>query len=148
MTMLQDLDNADTERNHELNWYSSDPEPPNLPLLRKTLEWAEAEAEQPRELSEWYQGSWITKRGCGTACCIAGKVAIDNGAVSLDQIDAILQGVDFDDLFQGDYIGDFAKRELGLLEIEAEMLFFHSNNIDELWEIGNWIAARSGERLR
>lgn len=69
----------------------------NIPLLRKAVEWAEAEAAKPWELSEWYQGDWVsspttiaadsedaeyfgiqvgtTKAAeCGTCYCIAGYV--------------------------------------------------------------------------
>lgn len=48
--------------------------PVNVPLLRKVVEWAEAEAENARRgsLSQWYQGDYIMETGCGTAYCIAG----------------------------------------------------------------------------
>lgn len=31
--------------------------------------------------SEWEQVRWFGTRGCGTTCCIAGKVALEDGAV-------------------------------------------------------------------
>jgi len=71
----------------------------NVPLLRKTLEWAHGEWQKKRrgEVSEWDQAVWMAstaalhgydakvfeafKAGtaCGTTCCIAGKVALDAG---------------------------------------------------------------------
>lgn len=55
----------------------------NIPLLRKAVEWAEAEAAKPPELCEWDQGAyrWVNpwmygmkSRECGTCYCIAGYV--------------------------------------------------------------------------
>lgn len=47
----------------------------NIPLLRKAVEWAEAEAAKPKSQSLWHQGAWSETAGCGTAYCIAGYVA-------------------------------------------------------------------------
>ena len=70
----------------------------NIPLLRKAVEWAEAEAAKPFELCEWRQAMWVTTFDedatrkwkfiaqrttrealgkapeCGTCYCIAGYV--------------------------------------------------------------------------
>ena len=35
----------------------------NIPLLRKAVEWAEAEAAKPPELCEWEQGFWWVPPG-------------------------------------------------------------------------------------
>lgn len=71
----------------------------NVPLLRKTLDWAHEEWQKHLrgEISEWQQGTWMINtadlyehsekvyaafragQACGTACCIAGKVALDDG---------------------------------------------------------------------
>lgn len=72
----------------------------NVPLLRKTLDWAYGEWQKARrgEISEWNQEDWMlpteavmpfdedeviaaVQQGlaCGTSCCIAGKVAFDDG---------------------------------------------------------------------
>lgn len=48
---------------------------PNIPLLRKTLEYIE---EHP---DEWNQDSWAERRsGCGTTMCVAGTAAYLSGA--------------------------------------------------------------------
>jgi hypothetical protein len=70
----------------------------NIPLLRKAVEWAEAEAAKPPELCEWRQTYWVTPASeveaamwgiwadsrsavevgrapeCGTCYCVAGYV--------------------------------------------------------------------------
>ena len=63
---------------------------PNIPLLRKMVEWVEEQA-QLTENREWYQADWIVapseyswledeaENWCGTACCVAGKVALMDG---------------------------------------------------------------------
>lgn len=63
----------------------------NVPLLRKMVEWVE-EQEKLTEGREWWQGFWATdtsrgtfielvdsKSYCGTAFCVAGKLAYDDG---------------------------------------------------------------------
>lgn len=63
---------------------------PNIPLLRKMVEWVEEQA-QLTENREWYQAAWIVvpseyswlrdeaENWCGTAYCVAGKVALMDG---------------------------------------------------------------------
>jgi hypothetical protein len=58
----------------------------NIPLLRKAVEWAEAEAAKP-EGGLWDQSWYITDdNACGTSYCIAGWVNVQNGAEGYDQI--------------------------------------------------------------
>jgi hypothetical protein len=52
----------------------------NIPLLRKAVEWAEAEAAKPQRTSAWYQPGVIENaedigRDCGTCYCLAGFIA-------------------------------------------------------------------------
>lgn len=54
--------------------------------LDALIGWAEKEYEKSLEgkPSEWDQGNWVIPNeelGCGTACCIAGKVAFDDGVL-------------------------------------------------------------------
>lgn len=65
----------------------------NIPLLRKAVEWAEAEAAKPEVESAWFQPGIITPgeeigRTCGTAYCIAGYIAhlVDPASVIADPI--------------------------------------------------------------
>lgn len=51
----------------------------DIALLRKSVEWAEAEAALPVKNSAWCQRDWVTPgeaigRDCGTAYCVAGYI--------------------------------------------------------------------------
>lgn len=97
----------------------------NIPLLRKAVEWAEAEAAKPPELCEWRQSYWVTPstpeeaaqwgiwgsagttaengraKECGTCYCIAGYVVATQigpvgAGVSMTEEAARLLGLDDD----------------------------------------------------
>lgn len=112
----------------------------NVPLLRKALEWVEAEAEKTTD-RRWYQGDWVLnidqftednpgrlawleERGlatCGTAYCFAGYVA--------QLIDERYN----DDLYVNDVpVSEFAAKELGLTENQSVELFYGGNQIDTI----------------
>lgn len=121
----------------------------NVPLLRKAVEWAEAEAAKPPELCEWNQGSWVAPKSretalrlgttyttsglgkadeCGTCFCIAGYVvdAVD-GPTHVDEIPAR------------------AAELLGIDRFSGEgHLFDSDNSIEDVRRIAEEIA---GERL-
>lgn len=122
----------------------------NIPLLRKAIEWAEAEAAKPWELSEWNQGWWMSEPAlvrpsydlidaglarrdqakapeCGTCYCIAGFVAAETQNVH----DPFLAR-------------DTAADALGLDEDQADELFDGGNNIADVRRVAESIA---GERL-
>jgi hypothetical protein len=116
----------------------------NIPLLRKAVEWAEAEAMKPPELCEWNQqmfvsGETATSRqrmgkatDCGTCYCIAGWVAL--------QVGEDPRGIDPDSV---------AAKALGipnnwLDEGLNEHLFDASNSIEDVRRIAESLA---GERL-
>lgn len=98
----------------------------NVELLRKAVEWAEAEAARPDQCeSEWNQANWAVKgsaigRSCGTAYCIAGWVVHEaNGQKTCT-----------------DYVGK-ASRLLGVWPIDVlgyDGLFNGENTIVELRE--------------
>ena len=134
----------------DLDPYESVPVP-NLPLLRKTLDYIKIPG-------VWDQASWMhtTKRSeCGTAGCIAGW------AVSLtDQYDMIFERheetTDADlhvdtvvDRVTGkrEFLEVVARRELGLTEDEAEMLFDGINGYRTIIALCESIAERAGEKL-
>lgn len=123
----------------------------NIPLLRKAIEWAEAEAAKPEALCEWAQTMWITPRGdeqfdvsvevstltttqrgrspeCGTCFCIAGFVQF--------QADGIVD----------ENVAERAAELLGLPAsgAQAHPLFAGYNTIDDVRRIAEDIA---GERL-
>lgn len=72
-----------------------DPITLDVPLLRKVVEWAEAEAARPIEECEWNQELWAVagveiERTCGTAFCVAGKLISDaDGADSLNALSGV-----------------------------------------------------------
>lgn len=126
----------------------------NIPLLRKAVEWAEAEAAKPPELCEWFQGAYIypsladhaqfawdgkpygtgvnntmigRAQECGTCFCVAGKVAYD-ALVNRD----------------GRRAPGIAADVLGLSDEQADTLFYSDNSIADVRRIAESIA---GERL-
>lgn len=113
---------------------------PNLPLLRKALDWAELEAKKPRRESQWNQAMWLSETDCGTAYCIAGYVAHITADINRDD------GIGMTTL-SGVLIPRHATRELGLTNGEAAQLFMASNSIADLRMIAEDIAERAGEEL-
>lgn len=103
----------------------------NIPLLRKAVEWAEAEAALPVAQSAWFQPGVVTPgeqigRSCGTAYCIAGYIAmIETGEVR-PGIEAV--SIAFDALGTEDVGG----------------LFWADNTIEQVRE---YAEALAGERL-
>lgn len=119
----------------------------NLPLLRKVVEWAAAEAKKPAVDSEWYQEYYTTagtllERSCGTAYCIAGWVTRQVGGHIITPL-----------AIDGDYEATAAMDLLGISAMDAwgnEMidgLFDSMNSIDDIWRIAGDIARRHGEEL-
>lgn len=114
----------------------------NVPLLRKAVEWAEAEAAKPWEECRWHQASWSANpwdvfrwhndtlqskaAGCGTCYCVAGYVGE-------------LEGFDH----RGS-VSEFAQDTLGLSDYDANRLFHASNTIEDVRRVAEEIA---GERL-
>jgi len=129
----------------------------NIPLLRKAVEWAEAEAMKPIEMSRWEQTMWVTtpqdqaysrarlaelgprgwngwmeqaaKRApeCGTCYCIAGYIA--------HEVEGMAVGRSADDA-----AGDL----LGISTDNADELFNANNTIEDVRRIAESIA---GEKL-
>lgn len=127
----------------------------NVPLLRKTLEWAYGEhlKAERGEVSEWSQGDWMAPTrdvqpwnldredvdaavqegtACGTACCIAGKVAYDEGWRPVAFQGGTITGRDG----RVDSAFEVGARLLGLNDGQAKDLFNGCNTIGELY----WIA--------
>lgn len=135
----------------------------DIPQLRKIVEWAEAEAAKPRELSNWEQGWWVSDDGkwseydadgehhimekdpsCGTCFCIAGQLAFCN----LNKGEWLDSDVVRDEM--GDEITSVAARALDLLGVTYNQrpqqfpLFSADNSIETIREIAEELA---GERL-
>lgn len=132
---------------------------PDADYLTALLAWAETEHEKSLagQPSEWDQESWFQLPreleeaefapmdevpdlvlGCGTACCLAGKVSWDAGGRPL------LKKSHFDDFsyFSTSIVAfpdgsqapvnTFAQDHLGLSDEEADVLFSGSNTIEDL----------------
>lgn len=92
--------------------------------------------------SEWNQSNWLTGTACGTACCVAGKVALDAGAVPADwstgrpielEVDAPATTIMIDGAKRE--VEEFAREELGLSEAEASNLFNGYNNYQKIADV-------------
>lgn len=113
--------------------------------------------------SEWYQGFWLTRdpAGCGTACCIAGRVALQDGGIPVvndDNYDALDRETSKREWESSDSIDatrvwlpkrhepvdveEYARKALGLSQEEADDLFNGTNDLDAmLREIARLIEA-------
>lgn len=135
----------------------------NVPLLRKVVEWAEAEAEKPEIDSEWNQGLWYTPPfnkawflirdatetsdtdaalvsllapHCGSSYCIAGYIAqsVDERYRTQNTVNGVESST-------------VAANELGINESQACSrygLFYGSNTIHDIRRIAEQLA---GEKL-
>lgn len=138
-------------------WYQGAPIP-DLPLLRKAVEWAETEATKPDGESQWYQDTWRTTHGdtsegfCGTSFCIAGYVAETTEGNWVGQSER-LYAKDYDHpecvkvnpARNTVHVSDRAQRLLGLTHGEAAQLFSAYNTIDDVRRAAKRIALRAGE---
>jgi len=118
---------------------------PDIARLEHLLEWAtEEQAKRERgEPSEWNQGVYIVDRtlangtrrvtDCDTVCCIAGKVALEDG-----------RRIIWAEHGYGSYvrvrgskvaIDDYAEQELRLTSSQAFVLFHAENNLEALRKI-------------
>lgn len=144
----------------------------NVPLLRKVVEWAEAEAAKPREISEWEQSMWESdphenlffdpnavdyiesqneyvkqayKKSdeCGTCYCIAGYTA----SITLRPGETMRDGRIYLNGKDVCHSSDRAIEELGLPVDKYDFmpqLFDAANTIEDVRRIAEGIA---GERL-
>ena len=124
----------------------------NIPLLRKCIEWAEAEHAKGEALSEWWQGMWaVTPQErdegifgmpqkapeCGTTYCIAGYICESQGLHDMPGWAgpaAAALGLVWSLGFYGDEVDAPA----------ANRLFYANNTIEDVRRIAEDIA---GERL-
>lgn len=124
----------------------------NVPLLRKAVEWAEAEAAKPDPLArQWDQSEYYRtpenrravagrpQADCGTAYCIAGWVCHINGEQFRDTHSG-MTGL----LANGATVIGRAQELLGLDYVTGIHLFTGSNTIEDVRRIAEDIA---GERL-
>jgi len=137
----------------------------DIPLLRKAVEWAEAEAARGDE-GLWDQESWMTgsvggmlegniyqEVTCGTSYCVAGWVcqAAGDKFVHNAEHHGMRDSGDTAYPFQSlapngnvQFIGNRAQQLLGIGEKDADMLFDDSNSIEDIRRFAESIA---GEKL-
>jgi hypothetical protein len=100
--------------------------------------------------SEWDQGAWLKRQDgvndCGTTCCVAGKVALDDGAKPVP--DYGISG-EWADLREGEdsslvilpgsdesvNVRDYAQKALGLTDAQASLLFEGNNDLDDVLNV-------------
>lgn len=111
------------------------PKPPgvDVPRLRKTVEWAYEQWQRAErgEPSEWNQGTWIDQRmfpTCSTVCCIAGKIALDDGWTPTTHDGSVVTKPG-----KGERVTSVLALEL--LGIANDRLFRGSNDIWDIFEI-------------
>ena len=116
----------------------------NVPLLRKMVEWVEGEATKPIREREWNQDSYVYRGvafNCGTAYCVAGKIAIDAGwtpfyrresSTSTERVEKDGVVMDADDV---------AKRVLGLEDVWG--LFNAGNSSSDVRMIAEALAGEA-----
>lgn len=95
----------------------------NVPLLRRTLEYA---TEHPEETD---LGAWAYRTPCGTVACIAARAVILAGYE--------IEG-DSDRMADGRCIRDVAQEILGL-SLEQDRMLFFCTTIDQAWEVAEHI---------
>lgn len=115
----------------------------NLPLLRKAIEWAKAEAALENN-GQWDQGTWRRVEACGTKYCVAGYVCETMGERWHPEYPQwVMDAETGNDVIPG----QVAAQHLGLYECEAAQLFRGDNSIHMVLDYARAFAARRGEEL-
>lgn len=144
---------------------------PDVKRLIHLAEWAAAqEARRRLDLpSEWDQNHWLLNLGevltevapCGTACCIAGKVTLEDGWLPNAAVDSpenwtisesedYVIKVDKSGKPVGDarYVPEVAQEILGLTDDQANRLFDGDNDLDDVLDVIVEILAEVQEAVR
>lgn len=126
----------------------------NVPLLRKAVEWVEAQDALGQDRSEWLQSNWfsrfdvtglqtISNDYCGTKACVAGYISEIEGWKPFFRVGEHATSIVFKDSLEGSAY-DVAREALGLTLGEADRLFDGSNSAHRVRVVAEEIA---GERL-
>lgn len=115
---------------------------PDLPLLRKAVDWAGEQANLPPHQREWDQMVWRDVSSCDTAYCIAGYTT----DVLLD-MQPFLFSMVINEHGQRESVATAAQLALGLTDDEANALFNQDNDITTVRAVADAICQRAGERL-
>lgn len=104
----------------------------NVPLLRKTMEYA---SDHPEEID---LKMWARVDSCGTTMCIAGTaITLAGHRIDWSRPERVLESRpsrDFFYLTDGRLIEEVAEEELGLTPYQASELFF-SRDLDSAWAV-------------
>jgi len=107
---------------------------PDLDLLDRVLDWAEAHPDEDHAdaRGRWHdQDVWVAEEDCGTACCIAGIVALSEGWQPVYPV--LNMGAEWvDRAGEMALVSEVARRALGLSYEEADALFRASNTLPVL----------------
>jgi hypothetical protein len=116
---------------------------PDLSLLRKVFDQIQNDPET------WDQKNWARKYACNTAYCVAGHAAVMSGHEIRWGRAVIASGTTETLTVSGAHLSvpEVARHELGLDEVEANILFSGSNTLDMIRGCCVIIAARVGERF-
>jgi len=120
--------------------------------IDRLLDWAASE-QTKKDLglpSEWDQSVWgRLDPVCGTACCIAGKAVLDNGAQMIFETWEGRRLAFSAHMAEGRMsIGGWASKLLGLDVYDSEELFDSVNSLEDLRRIRDNIAEEYGLPLR
>lgn len=120
----------------------------NIPLLRKAVEWAEAEAAKPKAESRWRQQYWVTPAADDQSRAEWGMCAHENSAESFGHTCGtcycIAGYVTETQIGPTENVPTEARELLGLTKSQTDDLFRASNTIEDVRRIAEEIA---GERL-
>jgi hypothetical protein len=128
---------------HIVVYDAAEPEPivtlkPDIERLDRLVAWAtEEEAKRLRgEPSEWDQGVYLERTSsCGTVCCIAGKVTLEDGVpIKWSPLAGENPRDEMGWTFPGNP-SDYAREALGLSKDQAGALFHGANTPEMLREI-------------
>ena len=120
---------------------------PDIPLLRKCVEWAETEAQKPYRERRWEQSRWKVEKECGTAYCIAGYVIELQGGYEWDRDEVWGDCIRSSDGLGVERVSTVANRLLGLTPEQGDALFYPGNNIQRVRHVAERIAQTQGETL-
>lgn len=117
------------------------PPAPNLPLLRKVMDWVTEQAGKHYGSSEWDQTMWVNGGAeCGTSYCVAGYVCHVSGADFIDGENVAYQG-------RVTGAGELARQLLGLSHSESLRMFRGNNRLPDVRAVAAEVAERAGEPL-
>ena len=106
----------------------------NMQLLDDAIDWAESQQALGVD-SLWSQELWAGKTECGTACCIAGRIALSTGHAFDDTSDNAQPAAELE--LGAEFLPNLGKEALSLM-------FSSENDLLALEQYRDYIAAELG----